>query len=242
MSTSRPLTVPRNFAHVSTAILHRLLFSATPIIPSNADRGLFPSLLSANDDVLESQTMAFGSLHDCLPIETKFPHKGPFALDGRKRQFEANSDQHLMAFQSKYFDKDRSSMELNLFSAVGYMTMEPKNVDAILSTRLEVTNCVTMIDKIPFDSPLRFQVFTDSPLLLAICTFTLQNTLSVEAVIHTDQEHRSSLLTSSPQSPKYSPLYLTTNSPNYQTTLEQLKRHPKISPSLEKITSFLLSS
>lgn len=109
--------------------------------------------------------MAFGSQHDCLRIETKFSHKGHFALDVRKRQFEANSDQHLVAFQSKYFDKVGSNMELNVSSAVGYMTIEPKKVEAILSTRLEVTNCVTMIDKIPFDSSFRFQVFTDSPLL-----------------------------------------------------------------------------
>ena len=52
-----------------------------------------------------------------------------------------------MAFQSKYFDKVGSNMELKMFSAVGYKAIEPKNVEAILLVRLEVTNCVTMIDK-----------------------------------------------------------------------------------------------
>lgn len=70
-------------------------------------------------------------------METKFPHKWPFALDVLKRQYDANSDQHLMAFQSKFFDKIGPNMELKLFGAVGYMTIEPANVEAILSTRFE---------------------------------------------------------------------------------------------------------
>lgn len=49
-------------------------------------------------------------------------------------------------------------MELKLFSTVGYMTIEPKNVEAILSTRFEGMNHVTMIDKIPSDFSLLFQI------------------------------------------------------------------------------------
>lgn len=91
-------------------------------------------------------------------METKFPHKWPLALDVLKRQYDANSDQHLMAFQSKFFDRIGPNMELKLFGAVGYMTIEPKNVEAILSTRFEGMNQVTMTDKIPPDFSLLFQI------------------------------------------------------------------------------------
>ncbi|MCJ1462095.1 hypothetical protein MMC07_000695 [Pseudocyphellaria aurata] len=73
-------------------------------------------------------------------METKFPHKWPLALDVLKRQYDANSERHLMAFQSKFFDKLGPNMELKLFGAVGYMTIEPKNVEAILSTKFEGMN------------------------------------------------------------------------------------------------------
>lgn len=92
--------------------------------------------------------MAFGDRHGCLPMETKFPHKWPLALDVLKRQYDANSDRHLMAFQSKFFDKIGPNMELKLFGAVGYMTIEPDNVEAILSTRFEGMNLATGIYRI----------------------------------------------------------------------------------------------
>lgn len=89
-------------------------------------------------------------------METKFPHKWPFALDVLKRHYDANSDQHLMAFQSKFFDQIGPNMELKLFGAVGYMTIEPKNIEAILSTRFEGTNRAMMIDRIPSSICLLF--------------------------------------------------------------------------------------
>lgn len=68
---------------------------------------------------------------------TKFPHKWPFALDVLKRQYDANSGQRLLAFQTHFFDKLGPNMELKLLGAVGYMTIEPKNVEALLSSRFE---------------------------------------------------------------------------------------------------------
>lgn len=102
--------------------------------------------------------MAFGDRHGCLPMETKFLHKWPLALDVLKRQYEANSEQHLMAFQSKFFDKLGPNMELKLFGAVGYMTIEPKNVEAILSTRFEGMSRMTITDRDPSDAILLFQI------------------------------------------------------------------------------------
>lgn len=80
---------------------------------------------------------AFGDRHGCLPMETKLPYKWPLALDVLKRQYDAIPSQRVLAFQSDFFDKIGQNMELRLFGQVGYMTLDPKNIEAILSTRFE---------------------------------------------------------------------------------------------------------
>lgn len=70
-------------------------------------------------------------------METKLPYKWPFALDVLKRQYDAIPSQRVLAFQSTFFDKIGPNMELRLFGQIGYMTTDPKNIEAILSTRFE---------------------------------------------------------------------------------------------------------
>ncbi|KAI9767401.1 MAG: hypothetical protein M1839_004505 [Geoglossum umbratile] len=70
-------------------------------------------------------------------METKLPYKWPFAPDILKRQYDALPPQHLLAFQSQFFDKMGPNMELRLFGNVGYMTTDPKNIEALLSTRFD---------------------------------------------------------------------------------------------------------
>lgn len=59
------------------------------------------------------------------------------ALDILKRQYDALPDQRLLAFQSPYMEK-MPNMKLHLLGNVGYMTTDPKNVEAILNTNLRV--------------------------------------------------------------------------------------------------------
>ena len=80
---------------------------------------------------------AFGERHGCLPMETKLPYKWPFALDILKRQYDALPSQRLLAFQSQYFNRIGPNMKLGLFGQEGYMTTDPKNIEAILSTHFE---------------------------------------------------------------------------------------------------------
>lgn len=65
------------------------------------------------------------------------PYKWPFALDILKRQYDALPSQRLLAFQSQYFNRLGLKMKLMLFGQAGYMTTDPKNIEAILSTRFE---------------------------------------------------------------------------------------------------------
>jgi hypothetical protein len=82
---------------------------------------------------------AFGDQHGCLPMETVLPYRWPLALDILKRQYDALPDQRLLAFQSPYIEK-MPNMKLHLLGSVGYMTTDPKNVEAILHTNFEGAN------------------------------------------------------------------------------------------------------
>ncbi|KAF2730157.1 cytochrome P450 [Polyplosphaeria fusca] len=79
----------------------------------------------------------FGAQNGCLPMEVMLPYKWPFALDVLKKQYDALPSQRLLAFQSQYFDRLGPNFKLMLFGNEGYMTTDPKNIEAVLSTRFE---------------------------------------------------------------------------------------------------------
>ena len=70
-------------------------------------------------------------------MEMKLLYKWPFALDVLKWQYDVLPSQRLVAFQSQYFDKLGANMQLMLFGQVGYLTADPKNIEAILSTHFD---------------------------------------------------------------------------------------------------------
>ncbi|CAG8058938.1 unnamed protein product [Penicillium salamii] len=85
----------------------------------------------------DKRDKAFGNQQGCLPVQTWIPYKWPLALDILKRQYDASSEQQLLLFQSQYFDKLGPNMTFKLFGNQGYLTADPKNVEAILSTNFE---------------------------------------------------------------------------------------------------------
>lgn len=70
-------------------------------------------------------------------METALPYRWPFALDVLKKQYDALPSQRLLTFQSQYFDEIGPNMRLGLFGQDGYMTIDPKNIETILSTHFE---------------------------------------------------------------------------------------------------------
>ncbi len=67
----------------------------------------------------------------------KFPYKWPLALDLLKRQYDANKVKRLLESQTPYFDEFGPNIEFTLFGGKGYLTFDPKNLEAILSTHFE---------------------------------------------------------------------------------------------------------
>ena len=82
---------------------------------------------------------AFGIRHGCQPFSRRFPCKWPLGIDVLKAQYEATIAHNLLAFQTPYFEEYGPNIELKLLGSVGYLTFDPENIEAILSTRFEGT-------------------------------------------------------------------------------------------------------
>ncbi len=80
---------------------------------------------------------AFGVQHGCQPIVHEFPTKWPLGLDVLKAQFVAIKDHRLLAYQQPFIDELGPNFVMRLLGSWGYATTDPKNVEAILSTRFE---------------------------------------------------------------------------------------------------------
>lgn len=68
-------------------------------------------------------------------MATNLPVKWPLGLDVLKAQYKANADQRLLAYQQPTIDNLGPSFAVKLLGAVGYTTMDPENVEAVLSSK-----------------------------------------------------------------------------------------------------------
>ncbi|KAL9601248.1 MAG: hypothetical protein Q9219_002653 [cf. Caloplaca sp. 3 TL-2023] len=69
-------------------------------------------------------------------MENVLPYKWPLALDILKWQYDTIPSKKLLESYSPYMEK-MPNMEIHLFGFVGYITTDPRNIEAILSTRFE---------------------------------------------------------------------------------------------------------
>lgn len=70
-------------------------------------------------------------------MEKWLPYKWPLALDILKRQYDAVSRQQLLSYQSQFFNNIGTTLAFKLFGNQGFVTIEPENVEAILSKKFE---------------------------------------------------------------------------------------------------------
>ncbi len=68
-------------------------------------------------------------------MAVEYPVKWPFGLDVLKAQYKANADQGLLAYQQPTIDALGPNFMMKLLGTVGYTTMDPTNVEAILSSK-----------------------------------------------------------------------------------------------------------
>lgn len=84
----------------------------------------------------EAETL-LGEQHDCKPIKARYPCKWPLGLDVLYAQYKANADKRLLAFQQPFLDRLGPNLAVDVLGTVGYTTFDPKNIEAILSSRFE---------------------------------------------------------------------------------------------------------
>lgn len=84
----------------------------------------------------QSET-AFGEQHGCLPVTAKLPYKWPLALDIIRRGFEAHWDKRLLGLFSNLYDGLGPNIEQTLLGNTGIVTIDPDNIEVMLSTRFE---------------------------------------------------------------------------------------------------------
>ncbi|CAF9938570.1 hypothetical protein IMSHALPRED_000851 [Imshaugia aleurites] len=70
-------------------------------------------------------------------MTAQFPVKWPLGIDVLRSQLAAIADDRLFAYQQPFIDKLGPSFTLDMLGATGYTTMDPMNLEAMLSTRFE---------------------------------------------------------------------------------------------------------
>ncbi|KAF6231018.1 hypothetical protein HO173_010718 [Letharia columbiana] len=79
----------------------------------------------------------FGRLNDCQPPAFILSYKWPLALDIVKRGFKAGRQKKLLSLFTEYFDQLGPTVELTILGGIGFATMDPENIEAVLSTHFE---------------------------------------------------------------------------------------------------------
>ncbi|MCJ1411557.1 hypothetical protein MMC19_005647 [Ptychographa xylographoides] len=67
----------------------------------------------------------------------KVPYKWPLAIDLLTQQYNASQVQRLLAAQTPFFDDLGPNVEFMLLGNIGYVTLDPKNVEAVLSSNFD---------------------------------------------------------------------------------------------------------
>ena len=72
-------------------------------------------------------------------MTVQLPVKWPFGIDILRAQLIAIADNRLLAYQQPFIDNLGPNFKIKMLGAMGYTTMDPKNLEAMLSTRFEGT-------------------------------------------------------------------------------------------------------
>ena len=92
-----------------------------------------------------------GARHGCQP-PPQLPNRWPLGIDRLKELWYWNSKQHLLAFLCSLADEYEPRNNLSQFMLFGprvFHTLDPKNVEAVLSKNFEGRGAVP-IDSLPY--------------------------------------------------------------------------------------------
>lgn len=72
-------------------------------------------------------------------MTVQFPVKWPLGIDVLRAQLAAIADNRLLAYQQPFIDDLGPNFMIKLLGAMGYTTIDPENIEAILLTKFEGT-------------------------------------------------------------------------------------------------------
>ena len=81
--------------------------------------------------------LLFAKQHGCQPVNVQFPVKWPFGIDVLRAQLAAIADNRLFAYQQPFIDDLGPNFVIKMLGSMGYTTIDPENLEALLSTRFE---------------------------------------------------------------------------------------------------------
>ncbi|MCJ1377635.1 hypothetical protein MMC17_000730 [Xylographa soralifera] len=79
----------------------------------------------------------YGKVNGCKPPTYVLLYKWPLALDVVKRGFAAGRQKKLLSLFTDYFAMLGPTVELTILGGTGYATMDPENIEAVLSSQFE---------------------------------------------------------------------------------------------------------
>lgn len=86
---------------------------------------------------LSQDDVEFGKRNGCKPSAAKLKYTWPLALDILKDGFKAGREKKLLAFFTRHFDQLNTTAEVSILGGIGYVTQDPENIEALLSTSFQ---------------------------------------------------------------------------------------------------------
>lgn len=80
--------------------------------------------------------VALGARHGCLPAP-RLQNQRPFGVDRLEQIFRADSESRLMELFLFHFRQTGSTLEQKFLGTMAYGTIEPANLEAMLSTNFK---------------------------------------------------------------------------------------------------------
>ncbi|KUJ19970.1 cytochrome P450 [Mollisia scopiformis] len=93
--------------------------------------------VSIRKAVIYRHDVELGKRSGCKPPAAKLLYRWPLALDVLKSGFQAGREKKLLAFFTKHFDQLSPTAEVKILGGIGFVTQDPENIEAILSTHFE---------------------------------------------------------------------------------------------------------
>jgi hypothetical protein len=72
-----------------------------------------------------------------MPIRVKLPYKWPLAIDIVRSGFRAHWDKRLLQLFQELYRGLGPNIEQTLLGGTGFVTIDPENIETMLSTRFE---------------------------------------------------------------------------------------------------------